>query len=665
MNYRAMSDEIDILLYVALGEEFDAVMTMLGDEFKSLELSDAALTGFFGIITSPALERDFRIAVFPAGKMGNTRSANVVSLLIEKLRPTDVVVLGIAGSLSNDMEPGDVFIPDSVNEYLANSATRGEDENWTFVTSGNHFQTSARLLNRFQVFAHTQREHYLRWQADTQQRRAAIIPRSTEDALAAAGVKMRGACKLYAGDDRKLASGPAVGKGKAFVEWITREVDRKVAAMEMESAGVYDAGIIRTPAPRTIAIRGISDYADARKEKIETTARGLFRDLSAKNALSLFIESVKVGMFQPEAAISIGSVVSAQVTVLKSRVKSIFVIGGVTGETRDTEAELPRLHKASLRLGKILADTGAQLVVCSPFPDSADYYTAMGYADSKIGGVIQFHSPSHSKVEEKRKLLRQTLGHPGLIIQDWNYPGPETDEPDSWFQAWLLAQLLALDKADAVVALGGKVSKTANTLLHLAEAKGLPIIPFTFLGGAAQRAYARRDWGSLNSELDVSILAKDEGIEQTIDIANSLLVDRVTRAFGSGRKPATVFLSFAHQDSAIAKIVTSSLGSQGIEVLIGDHEVRVDQMIPASIEQAMLKSDVCAVLWSRNYALSPWCFDELNLATNQQSYGRMKLWLFNLDDSAIVPIQARKIPSISVRSPEAVQRVISELVAHT
>jgi nucleoside phosphorylase len=665
MNYRAMSDEIDILLYVALGEEFNSVMTMLGDEFKSRELSDAALTGFFGTLASPALGRDFRIAVFPAGKMGNTRSANVASLLIEKLKPADIVVLGIAGSLSNDMEPGDVFIPDSVNEYLANSATRGEGENWTFDTSGNHFQTSARLLNRFQFFAHTQRVHYGRWQEDTQQRRAAIIPKSTEDALAAAGLKMRGACRLYAGDDRKLASGPAVGKGKAFVEWITREVDRKVAAMEMESAGVYDAGIIRTPAPRTVAIRGISDYADARKEKIETTARGLFRELSAKNALSLFITGIEAGLFGPEAAISIESAVSARVTVLESRVKSIFVIGGVTGETKDAEAELPRLHKASLRLGKILAHAGAQLLVCSPFPNSADYYTAMGYADGKADGVIQFHSPTHPKVEEKRRLLRETLGRPGLVIQDWNYPGPETDEADSWFQAWLLAQLQVLDKADAVVALGGKVSKTANTLLHLAEAKGLPIVSFSFLGGAAERACARRDWESLNPGFDASIMAKDDGIEQTIDIANRLLVDRVSRAFVSARRPRTVFVSFAHQDSAMAEVVASSLRSQGIEVLIGDDEIRVNQMIPASIEQAMLKSDVCAVLWSRNYALSPSCFDELNLATNQQSYGRMKLWLFNLDDSAIVPIQARKIPSISVRSPEAVQRVVSELLAHT
>lgn len=353
---------------------------------------------------------------------------------------------------------------------------------------------------------------------------------------------------------------------------------------------------------------------------------------------------------------------SARVTVLESRVKSVFVIGGVTGETKDAEAELPRLHKASLKLGNVLADGGVQLVVCSPFPDSADYYTVMGYAESKASGVIQFHSPDHPKIAEKRGLLRETLGRPDLTIQDWNYPGPETDDPDSWFQAWLLAQLQALDKAAAVVALGGKVSKTANTLLHLAEAKGLPIVPFAFLGGAAHRAFARRDWESLNPGFDSSILKKYLGVDQTIAIANRLLIDRVARAFGSAPKPRRVFVSFSHQDSAMANFLASSLRGRGIDVLVGDGEIRTDQMIPASIEQAVLKSDVCAVLWSRNYAASPWCFDELSLAMNQQLYGRMKVWLFNLDDSAIVPPQARKLAVISVRSREAIERVVSELV---
>lgn len=292
-----MSVDVDILIYIALSEEFDALMKELGTSFLPREFSDTAITAFLGTIYSPILSKDHRVAIVPAGKMGNTRAATTTSMLIEKLKPADVIVLGIAGSLSNDMEPGDVFVPDSVNEYLANSATSGETGPWKFKTSGNHFQTSPRLLNRFQLFPYTQPEHYQRWQRGMKERRAMLLSEADEAALAAADLTMRGSSKPFVGDDRKLASGPAVGKGKGFTEWIRGEVDRKVAALEMESAGVYDSAIVRTPAPRTVAIRGISDYADARKDKIEKTVGGKFRELSARNALSLLLHSIEAGLF--------------------------------------------------------------------------------------------------------------------------------------------------------------------------------------------------------------------------------------------------------------------------------------------------------------------------------------------------------------------------------
>ena len=133
-----------------------------------------------------------------------------------------------------------------------------------------------RLLNRFQFFAHTSGDYYKRWQQDTQIAKAELISEEVQLALASNELILRGSCKLFAGDDRKLASGPAVGKGKGFVDWIIREHDRKVAALEMESAGVYDAATVRTTAPRTVAIRGISDYADARKKKLKTQLKVSF-----------------------------------------------------------------------------------------------------------------------------------------------------------------------------------------------------------------------------------------------------------------------------------------------------------------------------------------------------------------------------------------------------
>jgi nucleoside phosphorylase len=295
---------IDVLLYIALSEEFndlsDELIEELGDGFMPQELEDIALTVFYGKISSPALNRDFQLAVVPAGKMGINRAAAVTSSILAKLHVSDVVVLGIAGSLSSDLQPGDVFIPDSVNEYLANSATKGKGETWTFEISGNHLPTSPRLLNRFQNFRHTEKRFYDSWFQDCAARLAPLIEGEIQEAMAKAGLNIRSEIKLFAGDDRKLACGPAVGKGKAFVEWIKGEVDRKVAALDMESAGIYDAALIRTPAPRTIAIRGISDFADERKKLIEDAAKDQFRSISAKNALSLLLRAIEAGLFKED-----------------------------------------------------------------------------------------------------------------------------------------------------------------------------------------------------------------------------------------------------------------------------------------------------------------------------------------------------------------------------
>jgi hypothetical protein len=253
-----------------------------------------------------------------------------------------------------------------------------------------------------------------------------------------------------------------------------------------------------------------------------------------------------------------------------------------------------------------------------------------------------------------------------VIFQDWLYPGPENDDNDSWGQAWLLAQLQALERADAVIALGGKVSKSANTLLHLAEGKGVPIVPFTFLGGAARRAFDRRDWKRLNPKLDTKLLHTEQGVEKAIEIANQLVLDRTASNTKGLKKPKTVFVSVARKDAQSGDALIAFLKGEGIEVLTGNHEVRAEQMVSASIEQAVLKSDVCAILWSRHYAVSPWCYDELSLASCRQTLGQMTIWLFNLDDSRIAPASVRKLPAISVRSPMSLVAVAKQIASrHT
>jgi len=303
---------VDILIYIALSEEFNYLVDdLLGDSdqsFISQEMEDYPLTIFYGNIFCKNQEKYFHTVIIPAGKMGNTRAATVTSAILAKSSVCDVIVLGIAGSLSNDLQPGDVLIPDSVEEYLANSAAIGEDNNWEFKTSGNNLPTSLRLLNRFQHFFSRYRPIYDQWLKDSNDRLNHILEnKKIQEILDKHGEELRSDVKLFAGDDKKLASGPAVGKGKAFTDWLKNQVDRKFFAIDMESSGVYDAVNLRIPSPRVIAFRGISDFADERKQLIEDTVREQFREVSLKNAFHLLLHGIESGLFNPDIVESSGS----------------------------------------------------------------------------------------------------------------------------------------------------------------------------------------------------------------------------------------------------------------------------------------------------------------------------------------------------------------------
>ncbi len=287
---------IDIVVYVALKEEFDHLIDIFGKGFKAHELDDIAISIYYGNLKSFSADKTYKVAIIPAGKMGNTRSGNIMSAILTKYKTKNVVVIGIAGSITNDLQPGDVFIPDSVLEYLANSEISGS-ESLSFVPSGNQLPTNPRLLNRFQLLRTSNETVFKRWTKLIKKQSCMIVDEETKSALEKIGLNFPLECKLIVGDDKILGSGPAVAKGITFINWI-KGFNRKVAAIEMESSGVYDAAFIQSTAPKTIAIRGISDFADKRKKKIDVVGKGSFRILAVKNAFSLLKFSIQADLFK-------------------------------------------------------------------------------------------------------------------------------------------------------------------------------------------------------------------------------------------------------------------------------------------------------------------------------------------------------------------------------
>jgi hypothetical protein len=175
----------------------------------------------------------------------------------------------------------------------------------------------------------------------------------------------------------------------------------------------------------------------------------------------------------------------------------VFVIGGTT-VPRDSDKypqELKVLEQSMSRLGKSLVGAGHELLVCSPYPGSADLEAVRGAAQSiRVGKgcKVEFHHPHTKSITEEVIRLKETLS---IIKAKSFFHLPPTDNgPEALRYAWLLAQISAMDRSHAIVAVGGKPTGPASLLLPLAEEKRKHILPLTFLGGAAEQTFFRQQF---------------------------------------------------------------------------------------------------------------------------------------------------------------------------
>jgi hypothetical protein len=412
----------------------------------------------------------------------------------------------------------------------------------------------------------------------------------------------------------------------------------------MEAAVVASAAH-RLSVPHWVVAKGVMDYADPRKDD-------RFKQFAARASAEVLY---KLLALRPVPA------AQAAEAPPPSRLRSVYVIGGVTEETSYPDFEAAELAHFCTQLGTAIARAGAELVVCSPFPDSADVYTVMGYVESSVGTAIHFHSPRHERVSRKEAELRAMLGagHATRIV-NWYYPAPESE--DSWDQAWLLCQIQALEKADAVISVGGRLSKSANTLLHLAEARRMPVVPFSFLGGASRRAAERYDWRRLYPGFDNSVLGDRTAAGKAMSIADRIVTSRIRSERNPVWPPKAAFISRASRDAAFADPLVDHLKRGECTPVLGDHETKSNRMVEPAIEEAILGCDLFIALWSRSYGLSRFCNDELEFALQRHRAGQMQLWIFNLDASDVVPRGARELPCVVTRTPRDLVAVVKELL---
>lgn len=212
--------------------------------------------------------------------MGKAAATRATSALLDKYDVGLVVVLGIAGGLSNDVAVGDVCVSGSIIDVLEN-AKLSDGKRGAVNTEFNSqfYATDSRLTFavRYSQIGLGVKGRFESWQLERYYAAKELIPgefigRNDKNEVV-------GLPRVH---DGSLVCG-AVSKSAIYKSNL-KTIDRKVLALETESGGVFHTA--QLAGVDAIAIRGVCDYADKNKNKLEEQVGSAARTIAADNAVS-------------------------------------------------------------------------------------------------------------------------------------------------------------------------------------------------------------------------------------------------------------------------------------------------------------------------------------------------------------------------------------------
>jgi hypothetical protein len=340
----------------------------------------------------------------------------------------------------------------------------------------------------------------------------------------------------------------------------------------------------------------------------------------------------------------------------------IFVIGGqVTHNAGIGTPQADVFKRVCSKIGISLVSDQHTMLLCSPFDDAADIHVLRGAVTTPGGRDIriEFHFVDSPDVHQR---LNQVIFELKLSnVSKVPHPPPQTNDAQALSYAWLFCQLSALESSHATIAVGGNPDGASNMLLLLAEGKRKAVLPLPFMGGAAKQAFDRCRYeledrlGSHFSELQDESVAKNAGKFAVI------LADAKNTSIVHGASPS-FFISYARERQADADHVEILLRRRKLRVFRDESDFGAGHIIPNAIQEAIFGANVFIALWSAEYACSPWCFDELELALDQHARGTLDLWLLRIDKTRVVPLRARDLIYYDCETRNSLEGRVLELL---
>lgn len=276
---------VDYLLVIALDEEYRSALATLSDIFSHRPIikPQGPVVSMLSVLKlgMPQDEREELLVAVSPGRMGHAAIAAVLPDVINRWRPRDIILIGISGSLdSKDLLLGDVIVPMKVFGYAEAKVERvGGKENWAFRTLGDRPASHART--EIQAISDTP-ELLSAWQKDC--RRAGSQYAQIAERIAEMGGDRP---KIHIHPNDSLATGNVVVASKQFGKELQTKVSPTIRAVDMEAGGLFEALTQSDWRGSVLVLRGISDYSDKAKSRLERTSKDRWRLYAMQNAVRL------------------------------------------------------------------------------------------------------------------------------------------------------------------------------------------------------------------------------------------------------------------------------------------------------------------------------------------------------------------------------------------
>ena len=343
-----------------------------------------------------------------------------------------------------------------------------------------------------------------------------------------------------------------------------------------------------------------------------------------------------------------------------------FVIGSF-GESEVGRSEFEGMCRT---IGRDIFSAGHSLAICSLFGDSADYWILDGYINHE-GDVwresqrVFLHYINSDEMVKQIEVIEKQFQNKKAFVRIPHSPLSENTDIQL---SWLYCQLEALEQSHCVIAVGGNKNGSSSLLLACADQKRKLVIPFAEFRGAAEE-YLIKHQHELKECLNISSLEQFWNSKLLCKSMHGYLSNYILSK-GSREKTINnirdirIFLSYSRERPEEADFVENIFYRKKISIFRDDTSFGAGVELSTNIKEQLYSADVCIILWCAEYACSPWCNDEMELALDRMANNRIELWIICLDDTRIVPKRARNLLTYRVHLREEIEGYISRLLEH-